>query len=1097
MKKGKQFKPQYTMTSLTLQFGISFQDLHRSEGLRRLDRYFDNFVEKNDVDLFQRYKKARDLKEENSEIILDVAPILEDFLSELFGIESEVQTLQKKHRDLAPLYTCKRTFIQRQVAKKRAGEGANTLDGSALRAKLETYFDVPYDDLTYATHVLKWLQNPEGFTAQLQTAKDYGTWAVFAKAGQLYHKDFPLFQLPQKQNFDALIPVDYDTHQRHGFSLTDPGFSRAQAVDQASYCLYCHDRDKDSCAKGLPSKSTPGVPGKNPLGRTLEGCPLGEKISEMTKLKADGLSIAALSVVTIDNPLVAATGHRICNDCMASCIFQKQDPVNVPGVETQNLKEVLALPWGFEIYSLLTRWNPLRFDSPTPKDPTGGRALVVGMGPAGFTLAHYLLQEGHSVVGVDGLKIEPLPQDLLATPIRDSSVLFEGLDDRIVGGFGGVAEYGITVRWDKNFLKIIRLLLERRSEFLLQGGVRFGSTITPDQAFQEFGFDHVALCSGAGQPNLVPMKNALARGVRQASDFLMALQLTGAGKKTSLANLELRLPAIVIGGGLTAIDTATEALAYYPLQVEKFLNRYEELGENFFEQDLGEEQKKSAQRWLEHARILRKEHQKSEPDILKHLQSWGGVSVLYRKTLQDSPGYRLNHEEVFKALQEGIHFIGEGIPKEVILDEFDHAKSLRIDLRGDEKIISAASIFVAAGTKPNVTLSKEYPDIFELDGVHYKSYGVENVFITPPKAPHSLSHFGDLHPTYKGNVVKAMASAKYGFGAVCQALTKRNAPQKAFLKTVKEALSATVHKVNRLTPTVTEIIIHAPQAVKNFRPGQFYRLQNFESLAPQILGTTLAMEGLALTGAWVNLERNLISLIVLEMGGSSQLCQLLKPGEPVVLMGPTGEATEIPTGETICLMGGGLGNAVLFSIGKAMKEAGNHVVYLAGYKKASDVFYADKIKEAANQVIWLNDEGSMEICGPWETAMKGTILKGLQTLDLSTFDRFLAIGSHGMMGAVKSYLMTQNLKDTAKLVVSVNAPMQCMMKEICAQCLQRHVDPTTGIETYIYTCATQDQNMKSIDFAHLKQRLKQNETQEKMTALWIEKCRHALKNKAY
>ena len=203
------------------------------------------------------------------------------------------------------------------------------------------------------------------------------------------------------------------------------------------------------------------------------------------------------------------------------------------------------------------------------------------MGPAGFSLAHHLMNDGHTVVGIDGLKIEPLPADLSGVgaagarvpfrPIREVRDIYESLDDRVMAGFGGVAEYGITVRWDKNFLKIIRLLLERRAEFALFGGVRFGGTLTLEDA-AELGFDHVALCMGAGKPTVLDIPNGLARGVRTASDFLMALQLTGAAKADSIANMQLRLPVVVIGGGLTAIDTATESLAYYLVQVEKFLD---------------------------------------------------------------------------------------------------------------------------------------------------------------------------------------------------------------------------------------------------------------------------------------------------------------------------------------------------------------------------------------------------------------------------------------------------------------------------------------------------------------------------------------------
>lgn len=1085
------------MSPFKLQFDITFQDLNTPQGLQRLDGLFQDFLKDTGQELYQRYKEARITQTEDSDLILAVAPLVEDFLAHVFCIEKEVQTLQEKHHRLAPLQTCKRTFIQRQVAKKANKADADNHEGSALRTSLEAYFNKSFNDLTYATHVLEWLQDSETFAKPLQLAKDYGVWALFTKEGQDFHKQSPLFYIPQKRDLNQLIPEKIQTHQRDGFSLTDGGLSREKALDQANYCLYCHERKKDSCSTGLTQKEP-----LNPnVHRDLDGCPLGEKISEMNLLKSQGLSLAALCVVTIDNPLVAATGHRICNDCSAACIFQKQDPVDIPGIETQNLKDVLNLTWGFEIYALLTRWNPLRFDSPFPKESTGGRALVVGMGPAGFTLAHYLLQEGHTVVGVEGLKVEPLPRTLIEKPIKDSSLLFEDLSQRIIGGFGGVAEYGITVRWDKNFLTIIRILLERRDNFRLHGGVRFGSTITPDQALkglkEEAEFDHVALCAGAGQPNLVPLKNALARGVRQASDFLMALQLTGAAKKSSLANLELRLPAVVIGGGLTAIDSATEALAYYPIQVEKFLSRHEKLGGDLSPLSLTTEQGKIASTWIEHAKILRAERKKESPDILKHLQSWGGVSVLYRKTLQNAPSYRLNHEEVFQALQEGIQFVGEMQPTEVCLDEFGHANALvALDKEGQEKHIPASSIFIAAGTKPNITLSKEYPDLFELDGIYYKAQDIENVLITPSTSPYSMSYFGDLHPTYKGSVVKAMASAKQGYKTLSKTLKLRKESQKPFLEFISSQFQATLHQINRLTPTTLELIVHAPLAVKNFKPGQFYRLQNFETSAQYILGTTLALEGIALTGAWVDYEQGLISLIILEMGGASSLCQLLKIGEEVVLMGPTGAPTEIPQQETICLMGGGLGNAVLFSIGQALKEAGNQVVYLAAYRKSHDVFYADKISQAAHHVIWVCEEEEMSATSPQDKAIKGTILDALKTLDLKVFDRFIAIGSDGMMGAVKNELTSTALKENAQLIASINAPMQCMMKEICAQCLQRHVDPATGLEFYVYTCATQDQNMRSVDFSHLHQRLQQNSLQEKMTAQWIKKCMQTLENKA-
>jgi hypothetical protein len=79
-------------------------------------------------------------------------------------------------------------------------------------------------------------------------------------------------------------------------------------------------------------------------------------------------------------------------------------------------------------------------------------------------------------------------------------------------------------------------------------------------------------------------------------------------------------------------------------------------------------------------------------------------------------------------------------------------------------------------------------------------------------------------------------------------------------------------------------------------------------------------------------------------------------------------------------------------------------------------------------------------------------------------------------GILKEYFHTH-----PKAIASINSPMQCMMKEICAQCLQKHIDPITKEESYVFSCTDQDQCMNSIDFSHLNERLKQNSVQEKLT----------------
>ncbi len=1141
--------------TLSLRFGLQFEDLYQRPGLLTIDGHFLSELRAADAALADRLIAVRQNpssldKKQQSELIIALAPHLEDFIGELFGISAELQAVQATHNAVAPLYTVKRKFILKRALTGVKPEQAAALNGEALHTALEEKLGGPFTEKLYADRVTHWLSAEPEYAAEIALAMQYAQWAVLTPEGQHRHHRGILFNMPQKvdpMNLVQIEPVQVSgvpairmspEHWRHreGFALTDKGMDLDRALDHAHYCIKCHNQGKDSCSTGLKEKA--GGFKNTVFNVPLAGCPLDEKISELNTVKLDGYTIGALGIAVVDNPMAAGTGHRICNDCMKACIFQKQDPVDIPQVETRTLKDTLALPWGFEIYSLLTRWNPLNFDRWVPREESGYKVLVVGLGPAGFTLSHHLMNDGHMVVGVDGLKIEPLDAGISGVtpkgdrvpfhPIHNISELNEPLGERVMAGFGGVAEYGITVRWDKNFLKVIRLLLERRSQFSMFGGVRFGGTITVDSAY-EMGFDHIALCMGAGRPTVVPMKNGLVRGVRQASDFLMALQLTGAAKMESLANLQLRMPVVVIGGGLTAIDTATESLAYYVVQVEKFLHRYEalvaELGEAEVRKGWNAEELDTSNEYIEHARAIRAERELArkegrEPNLIDLLNSWGGVTIAYRRRLIDSPSYTLNHEEVAKALEEGIRFAEGLTPLEVETDAYGHAKALRVK-KGDEQFtLPARAILVAAGTQPNTVLAREEEGI-ELDGKYFRAVDENGQPVKPersakPETPRvlmsiresdgkAISFFGDLHPSYAGNVVKAMASAKQGYPIVSRMMAKHPphgrtpADLTAYLK---DNLHAIVHDVIRLTPTIVEVVVRAPLAARNFHPGQFYRLQNYETLATKIEGTTLGMEGLALTGASVDREKGLLSTIVLEMGGSSDLCATLKPGEPVILMGPTGEPTETPHRETVLLVGGGLGNAVLFSIGQKLRENGSRVIYFAGYKKLIDRYKVEDIERAADIVVWCCDEApGFEPSRATDRSIVANIVDsivaygrgelGSQDIPLNQVDRIIAIGSDGMMAAVgraRHGVLAPYLKKQHQAIGSINSPMQCMMKEICAQCLQVHKNPETGEETVVFSCANQDQPLDLVDFANLRSRLSQNSTQEKLTKLWINRC---------
>ena len=151
-----------------------------------------------------------------------------------------------------------------------------------------------------------------------------------------------------------------------------------------------------------------------------------------------------------------------------------------------------------------------------------------------------------------------------------------------------------------------------------------------------------------------------------------------------------------------------------------------------------------------------------------------------------------------------------------------------------------------------------------------------------------VSYYGDNHPRYAGNVVKAMASAKDGYPHVVALFADELAALDAGRPGgPRSRLAGAVHPARRRAagPRRTGEPADADDR-RGDRPGAGRRaalparpvLPAAELRAARVRVRTddhvaaLPMEGLALTGAWVDKEKGLLSLIVLEMGVSTRLC---------------------------------------------------------------------------------------------------------------------------------------------------------------------------------------------------------------------------------
>jgi NAD(P)H-flavin reductase len=570
--------------------------------------------------------------------------------------------------------------------------------------------------------------------------------------------------------------------------------------------------------------------------------------------------------------------------------------------------------------------------------------------------------------------------------------------------------------------------------------------------------------------------------------------------------------------------------AYYVVQVEKIFKRYEllkkEFGEELIRARLDDASRAILDEFLEHGRAVREERERAvlehrAPHFLPLLQHWGGVTIAYRRGLKDSPAYTRNHEEVIKALEEGIYYAEHLEPKAARLDRHGQIIALVCtrqarDADGkwhattEEVVLPARSVFVATGARPNVAYEFEHKGHFAKEHGHYQTHRVDHDHVVPlPVAEHCkvdefgaftsyangdkrVSFIGDTHPVFHGSVVKAVASGLRTYPKIVQSFGPRAAQRgelaeyRRFREQIAEQLQARVVNVERVHERVVRLTVKAPLAADRFRPGQFFRLQNFETRAQNVAGTKLQTEALALTGAHIDKDAGTVTLLVLEGGASARVCATFKPGDPLSLMGPGGVRTKIPDDapETVMIVAGPVGVPHVLGVGPALRANGNRVLLFAVFDSPQAVFCREELEHAVDTVVWIAD-------GADPATAIAQYAGADPAIALQDVDRLLIVGDPCLVRQIrearKQALKPFFTKGPREVIGSISTPMQCMLKGVCSQCLQWQIDPTTGVRTKaVFGCSWQDQPVDIVDLDNLEERLSQNRLQEKLSNLWLD-----------
>ena len=267
-------------------------------------------------------------------------------------------------------------------------------------------------------------------------------------------------------------------------------------------------------------------------------------------------------------------------------------------------------------------------------------------------------------------------------------------------------------------------------------------------------------------------------------------------------------------------------------------------------------------------------------------------------------------------------------------------------------------------------------------------------------------------------------------------------------------------KRQQLNDTVVRLDVQAPFIAKKAKAGQFiiFRIDEHGERIPLTIADTDA-------------EKGTVSIIFQIVGQSTMLLSELQEGDAILdFVGPLGAATEFGDAKKVCVIGGGVGNAIAYPSAKALFNMGADVDVIAGFRSKDIVILEDEFKAVCNRLFITTDDGTY--------GEKGFVTNKLQELiDAgNNYDLVIAIGPLPMMKFVSKVTEPYNIKT----LVSLN-PIMIDGTGMCGGCRV-----TVGGEIKFACVDGPDFDGHKVDYDELMQR---NSTYREFEAHDKEHCR--------